>query len=185
MYKIHPLSDVQTENIGENTTIWQYAVILKKAIIGANCNINCHTFIENDVVIGNNVTVKSGIFIWDGITIEDDVFLGPNVVFTNDLRPRSKQYIEPVKTVIKKGVSIGANSTVLAGVTMHEYAMSGTASNITKDVPAHALVYGNPARIKGWVDEDGNKLTQINDTTWISSKGEKYFMSSLGLKKKI
>ena len=185
MYKIHPLSDVQTKHIGNNTSIWQYAVILAKAVIGDNCNINCHTFIENDVLVGNNVTVKSGIYLWDGIVIEDDVFLGPNVVFTNDLRPRSKQYIYPIKTVVKKGASIGANSTILAGVTIGEYAMSGTASNITRDVPSHALVYGNPAKVKGWVDEFGNKLVQKDETTWVSINGDEYMKLSTGLKKKI
>lgn len=185
MYKIHPLSDVQTEKIGENTLVWQYSIILKEAVIGRSCNINCHTFIENDVLIGNNVTVKSGIYIWDGITIEDDVFLGPNVVFTNDLKPRSKQHIKPIRTVVKKGASIGANSTILAGVIIGEYAMSGTASNITRDVPSHALVYGNPATIKGWIDEYGNKLKQKNDTIWLSEDDQEYLMTSTGLKKKI
>jgi len=184
MFKVHPLSDVQTDSIGNNTTIWQYAVILKGARIGANCNINCHTFIENSVVIGNNVTVKSGVHLWDGITLEDDVFIGPSVVFTNDLHPRSKAYNEIIKTTVKKGASLGANSTVLAGIIIGNYAMTGTASNITRDVPAHALVYGNPAKIEGWVDELGNKLSKIDEVTWSAINGDIYIKSVNGLKKK-
>src|SRR5687767_681714 len=123
--KIHPSADVQSSHIGEGTFVWQFAVILKDAVIGKNCNINCHTFIENDVILGDNVTVKSGIYIWDAIRIEDDVFLGPNVVFTNDLRPRSKTPVKYPVTTIKRGASIGANSTILAGVTVGKYAMTG------------------------------------------------------------
>src|SRR5215216_7366035 len=92
--QIHPLSDVQSEHIGKNTKIWQYAIILKGATIGENCNINCHTFIESDVVLGNNVTVKSGVYLWDGLRVEDNVFIGPNATFINDLYPRSKHYPE-------------------------------------------------------------------------------------------
>ena len=101
-YKIHHLSEVQTSQIGNNTTIWQFTIVLGGAKIGENCNINCHCFVENEVVIGDNVTVKSGVYLWDGLTIEDDVFIGPNVTFTNDKYPRSKQYLPQVlKTTIK------------------------------------------------------------------------------------
>lgn len=181
---IHPLSDVQSVNIGADTMIWQYAVILKDAVIGTGCNINCHTFIENDVTIGNNVTVKSGIYIWDGITIEDDVFLGPNVVFTNDLRPRSKQRKPFAKTLIKKGASVGANTTILAGVTIGKYAMAGIGSVITRDVPDYALVYGNPARVMGWVDEDGEKMIELPEGSIYESKnGTQYQLTGKGLSK--
>ena len=180
---IHKLADVQSQSIGEGTSIWQFAIVLKGAVIGRNCNINCHTFIENEVVIGDNVTVKAGIYIWDGITIGDDVFLGPNVVFTNDLRPRSKQYGKPIATFIDKGASIGANTTVLAGVRIGKYAMSGIASVITRDVPDHALVYGNPAKIQGWVDETGMKLSKVDDTTYTSATGEIYKLTKTGLTK--
>ena len=181
--KIHSLADVQTSNIGKNTSIWQFAVILKGAVIGNNCNINCHTFIENDVIIGNNVTVKSGVYLWDGLRIKDNVFIGPSVVFTNDLRPRSKHYQEFEKTIIEKGASIGANSTVLGGITIGAFSMTGTCSNIVKDVPAHALIYGNPATIRGWVDEQGHKLTLIKDNTWKSEDGNLYIQNENGLKK--
>lgn len=109
---IHKMSDVQSNNIGKDTNIWQFCVVLPNAKIGNNCNICSHCFIENDVVIGNNVTIKCGVQIWDGITIEDNVFIGPNVTFCNDKYPRSKQYPEEFsKTIVKKGASIGANAT--------------------------------------------------------------------------
>lgn len=179
--KIHSLADVQSANIGEGTTVWQYVVILKGAVIGVNCNINCHTFIENDVVIGKNVTVKSGIYVWDGTVIEDDVFLGPNVVFTNDLRPRSKRRVDYPTTLVKKGASIGANTTILAGVTVGRYAMTGIGSVITRNVPDYALVYGSPAKVKGWVDEQGEKLTQLHDGFWVSPANIHYKQTETGL----
>jgi UDP-2-acetamido-3-amino-2,3-dideoxy-glucuronate N-acetyltransferase len=179
--KIHPLADLQSVNIGEGTTIWQFAVILKGAVIGKNCNINCHTFIENDVIIGDNVTVKSGTFIWDSIRIADDVFIGPNVVFTNDLRPRSKQRVSYPTTTIHKGASIGANSTILAGVTIGKYAMTGIASVVTRNVPDYALVYGNPAKQHGWIDEKGNKLKPSGNNEWINEEGKKYAETPNGL----
>jgi acetyltransferase-like isoleucine patch superfamily enzyme len=154
--KIHNLADVQTDNIGNNTYVWQFTVILKNATIGDNCNINCNCFVENDVKIGNNVTVKSGVQIWDGVTLEDNVFIGPNATFTNDLIPRSKQYPkEFAKTLVKQGASIGANATVIAGNTIGAYAMVGAGSVITKDVPAFTVWYGNPAKHKGYITQEG------------------------------
>lgn len=145
--KIHPLSDIQSTNIGTDTTVWQFCVILPGAKIGNNCNINCHVFIENDVIIGNNVTVKSGVQIWDGITIEDNVFIGPNATFTNDLKPRSKVYPEAfLRTTIKKGASIGANATILPGIEIGEGAMIGAGSVVTKNIPPNTTWAGNPAR---------------------------------------
>lgn len=153
---IHPLADVQSNQIGEGTTIWQFAVILPGAIIGKNCNINCHTFIENDVILGDSVTVKSGVFIWDGIRIENDVFIGPNVTFVNDKYPRSKKYPEKFQgSKIGKGVSIGANATILGGIEIGEYAMIGAGSVVTRNVEPYTLVYGNPGKGIGKVDEDG------------------------------
>lgn len=147
MANIHSLADVQTSNIGENTSVWQFCVILPGAIIGDHCNINCQVFIENDVKIGDYVTIKPGVQVWDGITIEDQVFIGPNVTFTNDMKPRSKVYPQEfLKTVIKKGASIGANATILPGITIGENAMIGAGSVILKDVPANTLWVGNPAR---------------------------------------
>ena len=149
---IHPLADVHSSQIGEDSRIWQYSVILAQAQIGKNCNICAHTLIENDVVLGDNVTVKSGVFIWDGITIQDNVFIGPNVTFTNDKHPRSKQYPEEfLRTVIEEGASIGANATILPGIKIGQYAMVGAGAVVTKDVPEKAIVVGNPAIIKGFI----------------------------------
>ena len=147
MNKIHPLADVQTTKIGIDTFVWQFAVILKEAVIGNNCNINCHVFIENDVIIGDNVTIKPGVQIWDGLRIEDNVFIGPNVTFTNDRFPRSKQYPEQFQqTVIKKGASIGANATILGGITIGENSLIGAGSVVTKEIPANEIWVGNPAQ---------------------------------------
>lgn len=145
---IHKLADVQSPEIGAGTKIWQFCVVLPEAKIGENCNICAHVLIENDVKIGNNVTVKSGVQLWDGITVEDNVFIGPNATFTNDLFPRSKVYPEKFeRTVLKKGCSIGANATILAGTTIGENAMVGAGAVVTKDVPANTIVVGNPAKI--------------------------------------
>ncbi len=155
MVKIHPLADVQSKQIGNQTQIWQFCVVLKEAVIGSNCNINCQVFIENDVIIGNNVTIKPGVQVWDGLRIENNVFIGPNVTFTNDRYPRSKQYPEAFQqTVIKKGVSIGANATILGGVTIGENAMIGAGSVVTKDVPAGELWIGNPAKKLRTINHD-------------------------------
>ena len=143
---IHPLSDCKAV-VPQNTNIWQYCVIFPEAKIGDNCNICAHVLIENDVEIGNNVTVKSGVQLWDGVTVEDNAFIGPNVTFTNDLFPRSKVHPkEYLKTIIKKGASIGANSTIVCGHTIGENAMIGAGSVVTKDVPAGELWVGNPAK---------------------------------------
>lgn len=145
---IHPLSDVKTTTIGRNTRIWQYSVIFANAQLGENCNICAHTLVESDVIIGNNVTVKSGVYIWDGTRIEDNVFLGPNATLTNDLMPRSKHYPERFSGItLKKGCSIGANATILPGLTIGENAMVGAGAVVTKDVPANTVVAGNPAKI--------------------------------------
>lgn len=149
---IHSLSDVASCDIGEGTNIWQFVVILNGATIGKNCNICAHTLIEGDVVIGNNVTVKSGVYIWDGTRIEDNVFVGPNATFTNDLMPRSKVYPENFMGItLKKGSSIGANATILPGITVGENAMVGAGSVVTRNVPSNAVVIGNPAKIVRYI----------------------------------
>ena len=151
---IHKLADVQTKHIGKDTNIWQFCVVLPDATIGDNCNICANVFIENDVFVGNNVTIKCGVQLWNGVTLEDNVFVGPNVTFTNDLFPRSKVYPEKfLKTIIKNGASIGANSTILCGITIGENAMIGAGSVVTKDVPADEVWYGNPARFIRKIDK--------------------------------
>ncbi len=153
---IHPLADVQSKQIGNNTNVWQFCVVLPDAVIGENCNICAHVLIENDVQIGNNVTIKSGVQVWDGVRIEDNVFIGPNVTFTNDLVPRSKVYPTHFwRTNIKTGASIGANSTIIAGNTIGEYAMIGAGSVVTDDIPPYTVWYGNPARQKGYITQEG------------------------------
>lgn len=151
---IHPLSDCQNTHIPESSNIWQFCVVLPGASIGENCNICSHCFIENDVVIGNDVTIKCGVQIWDGITLEDRVFVGANVTFTNDRHPRAKNAdwkMEP--TMVKRGASIGAGSTILCGVTIGEDAIIGIGSVVTKDIPAGEVWVGNPARFLKKVGE--------------------------------
>ena len=143
---IHPLSDCVNTRIPENTNIWQFTVDLSGAVIGENCNICSHCFIENKVFIGDNVTIKAGVRIWDGVTIEDNVFVGANVSFTNDLYPRSKQYDkEFLLTKVCKGASIGANAVILPGITIGERAIVGAGSVVTQNIPSDEIWAGNPA----------------------------------------
>jgi len=147
-YFIHDHAICESDDIGANTRVWAFSHILPNASIGRECNICDHVFIENDVVVGDRVTIKSGVQLWDGIHVEDDVFIGPNATFANDLFPRSKQYPNKfLKTVIQKGASIGANATILPGVTLGQNAMIGAGAVVTKNVPPHAVVVGNPAYI--------------------------------------
>lgn len=156
---VHPKALVEFgAQLGSRTRVWAFAHILPGAIIGEDCNICDHVFIENDVVIGNRVTVKCGIYIWDGTRIEDDVHLGPNVVFSNDKYPRSQQAFTLRRTVVHQGASIGANSTILPGVVIGESAMIGAGGVVTKDVPPFTLVVGNPARKVGHVCVCGRRI---------------------------
>lgn len=171
---IHPAAEVLTQKIGDGTMIWQFAVVSEGASIGSDCNINCHTFIENDVCIGNNVTIKPGVYLWDGISIEDNVFIGPNVTFTNDRYPRSKQYPEQFqKITVHFGATLGAHATILGGIRIGRFALVGAGSVVTKSVPDFAMVIGNPARVAGWVDEQANKLAEL-DGVWENKAGKKF-----------
>lgn len=157
-YFQHPQAIVETEHVGQDTRVWAFVHILPDARIGSDCNICDHVFIENEVVIGDRVTVKSGVQIWDGVTIEDDVFIGPNVTFTNDPAPRSRRPpAEWPKLTVRKGASIGANATLLPGITVGRYAMVGAGAVVTRSVPPHAVVVGNPARIVRYTDEAGSR----------------------------
>lgn len=148
---IHPLADIKSTTIGEGTNVWQFCVVLEGAKIGRNCNICANCFIEDEVDIGNRVTIKSGVQLWNGVSIDDDVFVGPNATFTNDKIPRSKAHKESEKTYIRKGASIGANATILPGITVGENAIVGAGAVVTHSVPPNAVVVGNPARISGYV----------------------------------
>jgi acetyltransferase-like isoleucine patch superfamily enzyme len=158
---VHEKALCESLNIGHGSRVWAFSHVLPGAGIGRNCNIGEHVFIENKVVIGNGCTIKNGVAIWDKITLEDHVFVGPNVVFTNDLRPRAfikrglDQYLP---TVLKQGCTIGANATLVCGIIVGEYAMVGAGSVVTKDVPSHTLVLGNPARIVERVCYCGTRL---------------------------
>lgn len=152
---IHSSADVQSKNIGLNSRIWQYCIVLEKAQIGTDCNICSHCFIENDVIVGDRVTIKCGVQLWDGLRVGDDVFIGPNVTFTNDKEPRSRLYPEAfAKTLVKQGATIGANATILPGVTIGARSMVGAGAVVTRDVPAGAVVVGNPAQISGYVNAE-------------------------------
>ena len=147
----HETAVVESPSIGAGTRIWAFVHILPGAVIGAGCNICDHTFIENDVRIGDRVTIKCGVQVWDAITLEDDVFVGPNATFTNDPFPRSGRHPERYsRTLVKRGASIGANATILPGLTIGEKAMVGAGAVVTRDVPPMAIVAGNPARIVGY-----------------------------------
>jgi acetyltransferase-like isoleucine patch superfamily enzyme len=170
---IHPLADVQSSNIGVGTKIWQFCVILKDAVIGKNCNINCQVFIENDVIIGDNVTIKPCVQIWDGLRIGNNVFIGPNVTFTNDLIPRSKNYPDKFKTtIIEAGASIGANATIIAGVKIGIKAFIGAGAIVTKDIPPYTIWYGTPAIQKGYITEENIIL----DLDLKDKQGNQYYL---------
>ena len=150
MIRIHPTADVQSRSVGDGTRIWQFCVVLEGARIGRDCNINAHCLVENDVVIGDRVTLKSGVYLWDGITVEDDVFIGPNATFVNDKYPHSRRPPpEFLRINIRRGASIGANATLLGGITIGEGSLVGAGSVVTRDVPPGTIVRGNPAAVTG------------------------------------
>ena len=151
-YFKHELAVVETAAVGKRTRIWAFTHVLPGAKIGADCNICDHTFIENDVIVGDRVTVKSGVQLWDGVSLEDDVLIGPNATFTNDRFPRSGHHDKGIAfTTVKLGASIGANATIMAGITIGDHALVGAGAVVTRNVPPWAIVTGNPARITGYV----------------------------------
>lgn len=150
---VHPQGICESSNVGAGTRVWAFAHVLPGAQVGQDCNICDGVFVENNVVLGDRVTVKCGVQLWDGLRIEDDVFIGPNVAFSNDKFPRSKVYDKPVaETRVARGASLGANSTILPGLSIGRHAMVGAGSVVTRNVPPYAIVTGNPARITGYVD---------------------------------
>lgn len=160
-YFVHPQALVESRDIGPRTRVWAFAHVMKGARIGADCNIGDHAFVESDVVLGNNVTVKNGVAVWSGLRVEDNVFLGPNCVFTNDPNPRA--YIKKgpealVSTLIRSNATVGANSTLLCGITIGRYAFIGAGTVVLRSLPDFALVVGNPGRQIGWMCECAHRL---------------------------
>lgn len=178
---VHSHALCESEKIGKDSRVWAFAHILPGATLGSECNVCDNVFIENDVIIGDRVTLKCGVQVWDGITVEDDVFIGPNATFTNDLFPRSKVYPQTfARTIIRRGASLGANCTILPGITIGINAMIGAGAVVTRSVPPNAIVVGNPAKIIGYVDakpvttgieglqqagKPGSLLTSVNGVT--------------------
>jgi UDP-2-acetamido-3-amino-2,3-dideoxy-glucuronate N-acetyltransferase len=161
--------------VGNGTRIWAFAHVLSGVSLGEDCNVCDHTFIEGRVRIGNRVTIKCGVSLWDGVVVQDDVFIGPNVVFTNDKRPRSRQRPpEYPETILKQGCSLGANATILPGLTIGRWAMIGAGAVVTHDVPDYALVVGTPARRTGWVCQCGEKLNFQQAPVVDCKCGERY-----------
>ncbi len=160
---VHPKGLCESGQIGAGSRIWAFAHVMKGAVAGADCNIGEGAFVEGGAVLGDRVTVKNGVYIWDGMTIEDEVFLGPGCVLTNRNRPRSRQGQEGPKEpwdpiLIRAGASIGAGAILVCPLVVGRYALVGAGAVVTKDVPDHGLVVGNPARLKGWVCECGAEL---------------------------
>ncbi len=171
-YYKHAAAIVESMNIGHSTRVWAFAHILPGAVVGKDCNICDHVFLENDVIVGDRVTIKCGVQLWAGIRVEDDVFIGPNATFTNDPFPRSKIYPKSFsRTIIHAKASIGANATILPGITIGTNAMIGAGAVVTRDVPPNAIVAGNPARITGYVTTaklrpfDARSITRLRANT--------------------
>jgi acetyltransferase-like isoleucine patch superfamily enzyme len=152
MISIHPTALVASPRLGEGTRVWAFVNILAGATIGRDCNVCDRCFVENDVVVGDRVTIKTGVSLWDGVRLEDDVFVGPDVSFANDARPRSGvRSVSHPRTLVRRGASLGSGAVLLPGITVGTWAMVGAGSVVTRDVPDFALVYGNPARVRGYV----------------------------------
>ncbi len=158
---VHPRGLCESSSVGAGTRIWAFAHVLDGAVVGVDCNIGDHAYIEGGARLGDRVTVKNAVLVWDKVTVEDDVFLGPNMVFTNDLRPRSFGSKDPsafLPTHVERGATIGANATVVCGVVIGAYAFVAAGALVHRDVPAHALVVGNPGHVIGWVCHCGRRL---------------------------
>ncbi len=189
---IHPTAIVDTQEIGQSTSIWAFAHVMKNARIGSNCNVGDHCFIESGAVIGNDVTIKNGSMIWEGVTLEDGVFVGPDVLFTNDRHPRSPRLAQVQKryetkgwllpTVARRGSSIGAGAIILAGIGIGEFALVGAGALVVRDVSPYALVTGSPARVRAWVCQCGQPLKFREGPATCNDCGRRYVKDSGSVK---
>lgn len=157
---VHEKALCESDDVGAGTRVWAFAHVMAGARVGAGCNVGDHAFVESGVVLGDDVTVKNNVLLWDGVVVEDGVFLGPNVVFTNDRAPRSGVRLAPVPTLVRQGASLGANATIVCGITIGPWAFIGAGSVVTADVAGHRLVVGNPGRPVGWVCRCGQRLPE-------------------------
>ena len=174
--RVHPQGLCESTHVGEGTRVWAFAHVLPGARVGRDCNICDGAFVEDGAVLGDRVTVKNGTLVFRGVTCEDEVFLGPNVLFTNDLRPRAGTRADPVPTTVRRGASLGAGTVVVCGTEIGEYAFAGAGSVVTRDVAAYSFVAGNPAGHKGWVCRCGARLDGLTCPTC----GEGYLLDVTG-----
>lgn len=190
---IHPQALVETKDIGSGTRIWAFSHVMSGAKIGRNCNIGDHSFVESGAVVGDNCTIKNGNMVWEGVTLEEGVFVGPHVFFTNDLHPRSPRLSEVGKryheksnwletTQVKRGATLGAGAVILAGITIGDYSLVAAGAVVTKSVPCHALVKGNPARLSGWVCACGQSLKIRAKAAQCKACGAKYRLTGEGIR---
>lgn len=178
---VHASALVESDRIGEGTRVWAFAHVMKDAAVGRDCNIGDHAFVEGGATIGDRVTIKNGVSVWQHVHIGDDVFVGPNAAFTNDRRPRSRRPWTPEETVVERGATIGANATLLCGLTVGRFAMVGAGAVVTRDVEPHALVVGSPARRTGWVCACGQSLAFGEDGRARCACGNAYRLGPDGI----
>jgi acetyltransferase-like isoleucine patch superfamily enzyme len=179
--RIHDRALVETDQIGDDTVIYAFAHVMPGVVIGRGCKIGDHVFVESGVRIGNDVTIKNGVSVWRHVEIGDNVFLGPNVTLTNDRYPRRRDTWEPAPTWIEEGVSVGANATIVCGVRLGRRAVIGAGAVVTRDVAAHALVTGNPARQRGWACHCGRPLVETDGESMCPACGRRYQITAAGL----